>query len=84
MYATSRFAEDTARRYQAESDYEQFKDRLKVIQCDFLSQKQVQSLINYIKDNVVKLDILINNAAQTIVRPKEFFHQEVKQAQLAI
>ena len=75
MYVSSRFAEDTVRRYQTESDYEQFKNRLKVIQCDFLSQKQVQSLIEYIKANVVKLDILINNAAQTIVRPKEFFHQ---------
>jgi len=55
-----------------------------VIQCDFLSQKQVQALIDYVKDKVTKLDILINNAAQTIVRPQEFFHQEVKQAQLAI
>ena len=48
-----------------------------VIQCDFISQQQVESLIDYVQGHVKKLDILINNAAQTIVRPKEFFHKEI-------
>jgi len=44
-----------------------------LIQCDFLSSKQVGDLIEYIKKNVKHLDILIHNAAQTLTRPVEFY-----------
>lgn len=70
VYATSRFPNDTVLRYQKEPDYLQWKERLFIIKCDFLCQSQVTALIAYIQHNVRKLDILINNAAQTIVRPK--------------
>lgn len=42
-----------------------------------MSSDQVTSLINYIKLHVPHLDILIHNAAQTIVRPPEFFTSEL-------
>ena len=70
VIVTSRFPSDTAGRYQSQKDFSKWKDRLKIIQCDFISQAQVETLIDYVQTHVKKLDILINNAAQTIVRPK--------------
>ncbi len=70
VYVSSRFAQDTYLRYSQEKDYKEWTDRLTIIQCDFLSQRQVEEMIDYVNKNVGKLDILINNAAQTIVRPK--------------
>ncbi len=42
----------------------------------------MSGLIDYINRHVTKLDILINNAAQTIVRPKEFYHKELEHEKL--
>lgn len=81
VYATSRFTKDSYIRYQKEADFQEWKDRLFLIQCDFLSSSQVESLINYIKTKVTKLDILINNAAQTLTRPKEFYTFELENQQ---
>ena len=78
VYATTRFTKDAMIRYQTEKDYELWKNRLYLIQCDFLAAPQVTALIHYLKDNVKKLDILINNAAQTLTRPKEFFTYELE------
>jgi 3-oxoacyl-ACP reductase-like protein len=84
VLATSRFGQDTLRRYQELEDYSEWGSRLHIIQCDFISQQQVTQLIEYVRSRVEKLDILINNAAQTIVRPKEFYSRELKQEQLAL
>lgn len=70
VYATTRFPSDALERYKTENDYNTWKDRLFILQCDFLSAAQVTSMIEYLKSKITKLDILINNAAQTIVRPK--------------
>lgn len=70
VYASSRFPQDTVLRYQGQKDYSMWCNRLHIVECDFLSQAQVVNLISTIKQEVLKLDILINNAAQTIVRPR--------------
>jgi NAD(P)-dependent dehydrogenase (short-subunit alcohol dehydrogenase family) len=84
VYATSRFPNDTVLRYRKEADYDQWKSRLFIIQCDFLSQPQVSALIAHLQQKVEKLDILINNAAQTIVRPTEFYALEIRNEQAAL
>ena len=70
VFVTTRFTKDALIRYQQQEDYDAWKDRLHIFGCDFLSQNQVSALIETIKQKVTKLDILINNAAQTLVRPK--------------
>ena len=70
VFATTRFTRDALIRYQKEKDYEEWKDRLFLLQCDFMSSSQVNELISYLKENIPRLDILINNAAQTLTRPK--------------
>jgi hypothetical protein len=44
----------------------------------------VSALIAYMQQKVAKLDILINNAAQTIVRPQQFYAIEMKNEQLSL
>jgi NAD(P)-dependent dehydrogenase (short-subunit alcohol dehydrogenase family) len=73
VIVTSRFVDDCARRYQKEEDYEIFKDRLVIYQLDLLNNKNIELFVEYIYRTCEKLDFLINNAAQTIKRPKQFY-----------
>ena len=49
VFATTRFTHDALIRYQKESDYDEWKDRLYILQCDFMSSSQVNELIAYLK-----------------------------------
>lgn len=49
VYATTRFVADALLRYQKEEDYCEWKDRIFLVQCDFLSSEQVNMLIKYMK-----------------------------------
>lgn len=74
VYVTSRFPLDTISRYSKESDFKEWKDRLKVLQVDFRDLKGVLQMIQWLNNNLTDgLDILINNAAQTIRRPFEYY-----------
>ena len=73
VIVTTRFGDDALKRYGAEIDYSFFKDSLDVVECDFTCLKDVNRLISYIKTEYVRIDYLINNAAQTIYRPREFY-----------
>ncbi|RAL68229.1 hypothetical protein DID88_008932 [Monilinia fructigena] len=70
---TSRYPRDAAVRFLAEKDSEKWEKRLRVIGADFRAANDVFHLVTEIKqllrkwntENQGKLDILINNAAQT-------------------
>ena len=49
VFATTRFTHDALIRYQKESDYGEWKERLFILQCDFMSSSQVNELIAYLK-----------------------------------
>lgn len=68
---TSRFPQNTYKRYAALKDFANFKSRLHIIGVDFRHLPSVTSLINEI--NKYPLDILINNAAQTVRKPAPFY-----------
>ncbi|VBB18502.1 SDR family NAD(P)-dependent oxidoreductase [Yasminevirus sp. GU-2018] len=74
VIVTSRFVDDCLERYQTDSNYSQFKDRLFIYQLNMLSGENINKFIKYVMTNFKKVDFLINNAAQTIKRPKEFFN----------
>lgn len=74
VYVTSRFPLDTISRYSREEDFNTWKDRLRVLQVDFRDLNGVLQMIQWLGDNLMNgLDILINNAAQTIRRPFEYY-----------
>ncbi len=68
---TSRFPQDTYKRYAALDGFESFKKRFHIIGVDFRHLPSVSKFIKEIKKQ--PLDILINNAAQTVRKPAPFY-----------
>jgi len=73
VIVTTRFPEDAKRRYAAQEDYEQWQNCLYIYGLDFRNLVGVEAFIAHIHERFDYLDILINNAAQTIKRPLEFY-----------
>ncbi len=73
VIATTRFPVDSAIRFSAEPDYEIWKDRLQVYGLDLRHIPSVEIFATYIEQNFKRLDIIINNAAQTVRRPSGFY-----------
>ncbi|KAF7942184.1 hypothetical protein BELL_0008g00170 [Botrytis elliptica] len=73
VIVSSRYPRDAAVRYLAESDSEKWVKRLRILGADFRAANDVfhlvagikQILRNWSRENTPRLDILINNAAQT-------------------
>jgi NAD(P)-dependent dehydrogenase (short-subunit alcohol dehydrogenase family) len=73
VIATTRFPVDSASRYSRESDFDQWKDRLHIYGLDLRHTPSVEIFCNFIEQKYDRLDILINNAAQTVRRPPGFY-----------
>jgi len=69
VQATTRFPADAARRYALEPDFEDWRARLTLHGLDFRNLPALESFALSLSDSLERLDLLINNAAQT-VRPK--------------
>ena len=72
---TTRFPYDANKRFKQEDDYLQWKNHLHIYGIDFRHLESVNHFITHIKQNYSKLDILINNAAQTIHRPPAYYEK---------
>jgi NAD(P)-dependent dehydrogenase (short-subunit alcohol dehydrogenase family) len=70
---TSRFPHDTVRRFGAVADHGTWLERLSVVGIDLRDPRQVIGLCDRIAAAGAPLDILINNAAQTLRRPPEAY-----------
>ncbi len=73
VIATTRFPIDSALRYAKEKDYPLWGDRLHIYGLDLRHTPSVEIFCNYIEHSYERLDLLINNAAQTVRRPPEFY-----------
>ena len=73
VIATTRFPVDSAFRYSREEDFNQWKDRLHIYGLDLRHTPSVEMFCNYIERTYDRLDILLNNAAQTVRRPPGFY-----------
>jgi NAD(P)-dependent dehydrogenase (short-subunit alcohol dehydrogenase family) len=73
VIATSRFPHDTARRYAAESDFGQWRERLHIYGLDLRHMGALAEFIQYLYRAYPKLDIVVNNAAQTVRRPPAYY-----------
>jgi NAD(P)-dependent dehydrogenase (short-subunit alcohol dehydrogenase family) len=73
VIATTRFPADSAIRFSKEDDYKQWSDRLHIHGLDLRHIPSVEIFCNYIEQQYNRLDILINNAAQTVRRPSGFY-----------
>ncbi|WP_433186499.1 SDR family NAD(P)-dependent oxidoreductase [Actinoallomurus sp. CA-150999] len=82
VLVTTRFPRDAARRFAAVPDAGDWLDRLRVHGVDLLDLAAVAGLLEAAHREFPSLDILVNNAAQTIRRPAAY-HREVRTAERA-
>ncbi len=73
VIVTTRFPRDAAARFAREKDFEGWKDRLEVHGLDLRHVPSVELFTRYLTHSQDRLDILINNAAQTVRRPPGFY-----------
>jgi NAD(P)-dependent dehydrogenase (short-subunit alcohol dehydrogenase family) len=73
VVATTRFPKDAAERYAREPDFEAWASRLQVFGLDLRHAPSVEVLARHLSETLPRLDILINNAAQTVRRPPGFY-----------
>ena len=73
VIATTRFPVDAALRYSREPDFSAWQDRLHIYGLDLRHTPSVEIFCRYVQERYARLDILINNAAQTVRRPPGFY-----------
>ncbi|CAF1164779.1 unnamed protein product [Didymodactylos carnosus] len=88
VISTTRFPVDFVRRLKAETDYDQWKLNIHVYGVDFRFIDVVENFCQLLLDKYDKLDIIINNACQTVRRPAPFYahliaHERVNYALLS-
>ncbi|MFD9421686.1 MULTISPECIES: SDR family NAD(P)-dependent oxidoreductase [unclassified Streptomyces] len=69
LLVTTRFPHDLLRRFRAVADSRQWLERLTVLAVDLRDPRQVLGLCEQLREAGEPLDILVNNAAQTVRRP---------------
>ena len=84
VIATTRFPADSAIRFAKEDDYNTWSDRLHIHGLDLRHIPSVEIFCNYIEQKYDRLDILINNAAQTVRRPSGFYLHLMEKEMLPI
>src|SRR5690606_3536129 len=73
VIATTRFPNDAAHRYAREPDFAEWRHRLHLHGLDLRHAPSVELFARHIASSHERLDILINNAAQTVRRPPGFY-----------
>jgi NAD(P)-dependent dehydrogenase (short-subunit alcohol dehydrogenase family) len=73
VIVTTRFPVDAAERYAREPDFAEWSARLQVHGLDLRHTPSVEIFTRFIEQSEERLDILINNAAQTVRRPPGFY-----------
>jgi NAD(P)-dependent dehydrogenase (short-subunit alcohol dehydrogenase family) len=73
VIVTTRFPHDAAQRFAREADFGKWSDRLQVHGLDLRHCPSVELFARYLTQTEERLDILINNAAQTVRRPPAFY-----------
>jgi NAD(P)-dependent dehydrogenase (short-subunit alcohol dehydrogenase family) len=73
VIVTTRFPRDAASRFAREADFARWGERLEVYGLDLRHSPSVEIFARYMTQTKDRLDILINNAAQTVRRPPGFY-----------
>jgi NAD(P)-dependent dehydrogenase (short-subunit alcohol dehydrogenase family) len=73
VVATTRFPHDAARRYAAEPDFAEWGVRLRIHGLDLRHPPSVEIFCAQMCRELERLDLLVNNACQTVRRPPDFY-----------
>lgn len=78
VVATTRFPNAACKSYMDQPDFHSFKDRLHVFGLDFRDITGLEAFTLFLRKHYQKVDILINNACQTIRRPAGYYTPAVQ------
>lgn len=84
VIATTRFPVDSAIRYAKEHDFSNWGHRLKIHGLDLRHIPSVEIFCNFIEQEYDRMDVIINNAAQTVRRPAGFYQHLMPNEEKAI
>ncbi len=73
VIATTRFPYTALEKYSKEKDFNLWKDKLFLCELDLKNFKEIEIFIKYVKETFGSIDIIINNAAQTVKKSKEYY-----------
>ena len=73
LIVTTRFPNNAWLNYSQEKDFSEWKDRLHIYGLDLRNSPGVEHFTNTLYETFSHLDIIINNAAQTVKRPLNFY-----------
>jgi len=73
LIATTRFPHDLAARYGREADADEWRGRLEVHGLDLRDLRGVETFCAFIAERHEALDVLVNNACQTVRRPARYY-----------
>ena len=73
LIVTTRFPRDAAKRYAAEPDFGDWKDRLEIFGLDLRHTPSVEAFCHELLTTRDRLDFIVNNACQTVRRPPAFY-----------
>ena len=73
LVVTTRFPRDAAMRYAAETDFETWAHRLSIFGLDLRHTPSVEAFCEYLDRTRGRLDVIVNNACQTVRRPPAFY-----------
>ena len=73
VIVTTRFPKDALLKFKEDQDYNLWKNNLIIYPIDFRLFQSTVKFVDYITNSFPHLDILINNAAQTIRRPSSYY-----------
>jgi NAD(P)-dependent dehydrogenase (short-subunit alcohol dehydrogenase family) len=78
VITTTRFPHHAAQKYSQESDFEWWRDRLQIYPLDLRDLARVEAFTHYLDRVYDRLDIIVNNAAQTIRRPPAYYRHLIE------
>ncbi len=73
VIATTRFPQDSALRYSREPDFGEWGHRLHIHGLDLRHPPSVEIFARFVEHSFPRLDIIVNNACQTVRRPPGFY-----------
>ena len=73
LLVTTRFPRDSATRFAAEPDFNDWKDRLEIFGLDLRHTPSVEAFCRQLLQSESRLDFIVNNACQTVRRPPAFY-----------
>ncbi len=73
VIVTTRFPNDAALRYRGEHDFDGWKNRLHIYGLDLRHSPSVELFAQHLSETLPTLDFLLNNAAQTVRKPRGFY-----------